>query len=199
MPANFLPLRTQRLVLRSFQSTDLDQVERYLMLPEVQRYLAWKIRDRLECKQLLETMCRQVSLQRPGDALAMAMTLRKAREEVLIGQVSLLWADATAAQGEIAVALSPEFRGQGYASEAIRAVVDLAFEEFRLHRVYCRTNARNIGAAALMKRLGFRLEAHFREHALYQGEWFDELHFAILDREWDRSSKVKELTVHRVA
>ena len=37
-----------------------------------------------------------------------------------------------------------------------------------------------------------RLEAHYREHALFQGEWDEELHFAILDREWLASDKVRE-------
>jgi RimJ/RimL family protein N-acetyltransferase len=44
-----------------------------------------------------------------------------------------------------------------------------------------------------------RLEAHYREHALFQGEWDEELHFAILDREWTRGGKVHELLKHRVA
>ena len=44
-----------------------------------------------------------------------------------------------------------------------------------------------------------RLEAHYREHALFQGEWDEELHFAILDREWLRGTQVKELTRHKVA
>ena len=47
-----------------------------------------------------------------------------------------------------------------------------------------------------------RLEAHYREHALFQGEWDEELHFAILDREWGRSPRVHEFNrfhIHRVA
>jgi RimJ/RimL family protein N-acetyltransferase len=44
-----------------------------------------------------------------------------------------------------------------------------------------------------------RLEAHYREHALFQGDWDEELHFAILDREWRRGEKVKELNRHMVA
>ena len=44
-----------------------------------------------------------------------------------------------------------------------------------------------------------RLEAHYREHALFQGEWDEELHFAILSREWQRSGKVEELSRHKVA
>ena len=45
---------------------------------------------------------------------------------------------------------------------------------------------------ALLKGIGMRLEAHYREHALFQGEWDEELHFAILDREWKPSEVVRE-------
>jgi RimJ/RimL family protein N-acetyltransferase len=44
-----------------------------------------------------------------------------------------------------------------------------------------------------------RLEAHFRAHALLMGEWHDELHFAMLEREWRRGAMVRELDRHRVA
>jgi RimJ/RimL family protein N-acetyltransferase len=47
--------------------------------------------------------------------------------------------------------------------------------------------------------MGMRLEAHYREHALFQGEWDEELHFAVLDREWQRGAKVREITRHKVA
>ncbi|UXN72481.1 GNAT family N-acetyltransferase [Devosia sp. A8/3-2] len=42
-----------------------------------------------------------------------------------------------------------------------------------------------------MQNMGMRLEAHYREHALFRGEWDEELHFAMLDREWNRPSKVR--------
>ena len=81
----------------------------------------------------------------------------------------------------------------------MKAIVDLAFEHFRLHRVFARTAGQNEASASLLRSLGMRLEAHYREHALFQGEWDEELHFAVLDREWQRGAKVREITRHKVA
>ena len=67
------------------------------------------------------------------------------------------------------------------------------------HRIFARCGADNQRSAKLMKALGMRLEAHYREHALFQGDWDEELHFAILDREWRRGTKVKEISRHMVA
>jgi len=191
-----LPIETDRLVLRTFEKTDLDALMSYHALPEVQRYLDWKTRDEVECKSALDAMCKHIALQRPGDTLTLAV-VRKADDQ-LIGHVSLRWSDATAAQGEIRFVFNPAFRSQGFATEAVTAIIDLAFDQFRIHRIFARCDARNTRSAKLMQRIGMRLEAHYREHALFQGEWDEELHFAVLDREWRRSSKVRELT-HRVA
>lgn len=191
------PIESGRLILRPFQKSDLDAVMGYHALPELQRYLEWKTRDRVEVKSALDAMVQQHHLQRPGDAIVLAV-VRKA-DELLIGQVSLRWTDATAAQAELRFIVRPEMRRQGYAREAVREMLDIGFERYGLHRIYARCAARNQASANLLRNLGMRLEAHYREHALFQGEWDEELHFAVLDREWLRGSKVKELHRNMVA
>lgn len=191
------PIETKRLILRPFQKSDLEAVMGYHVLPEVQRYLEWKARDRVEVKAALDAMALQHHLQRPGDALILAMVLKE--DNSLVGQVSLRWTDATAGQAELRFITSPENRRHGYAREAAREMLDIGFERYGLHRIYARCAARNQASANLLRNLGLRLEAHYREHALFQGEWDEELHFAILDREWLRGSKVKELHRNMVA
>ncbi|MEQ1770645.1 MAG: GNAT family protein [Devosia sp.] len=190
-------IKTERLILRSFDRSDLDAVMGYHALPDVQRYLDWKARDRVEIKAALEAMRKQTRLTRPGDTLTLAIVRKN--DSQLIGQVSLRWTDATASQAEIRFVLAPTYRRQGYGKEAASAMLTFAFDRFRLHRVFARTAGSNIGSANMLRALGMRLEAHYREHALFQGEWDEELHFAILDREWQRGSKVKELSRHKVA
>lgn len=197
MQMSGLPLETERLRLRTFQSADLDAVMGYHALPEVQRYLDWKARDRTEVRAALDVMCAQTRLTRPGDVLALAVC--RLNDDTLIGQVTLRWTDATAAQAELRFVFNPAFRRQGYAREAVRAMLDLGFDQLALHRIFARCDASNQPSARLLRVLGMRLEAHFREHALFQGEWDEELHFAVLDREWLRGSKVKELTRNMVA
>jgi len=196
MTNNHLPIETDRLVLRTFELSDLDAVMTYVNQPDVQRYLDWKARDKGECRQALDKMHTQVSLQRPGDMLSLAI-IRKT-DDALIGHMSLRWSDATARQGELRFVLNPDFRGQGYATEAVKAMLDLSFEQYQIHRIFARLDARNVSSVKLMRRIGMRLEAHYREHALFQGEWDEELHFAILDREWRRSDKVRELPLHNL-
>jgi RimJ/RimL family protein N-acetyltransferase len=191
------PIETERLLLRPFKRSDLEAVRRYLALPEMQRYLDWKVRDKADVGTALDAMIREHRLHRPGDAISLAI-VRKS-DTTLVGHVSLRWVDATAGQAEMRFIVSPDARRQGYAREAAKAALDLGFDGIGMHRIFARCSARNEASAKLLKRLGMRLEAHYREHALFQGEWDEELHFAILDREWVRGSKVRELSRHKVA
>jgi RimJ/RimL family protein N-acetyltransferase len=193
-----LPVETERLILRPFERSDIDGLGAYHALPSVQRYLVSRTRDKSEVAGALNIMRGHLNLQRPGDTLTLAM-VRKG-DKRLIGHVSLHWSDATAGQGEVRFVINPAFSGQGYASEAIGSLLDLAFEHYKIHRVFARCDGRNHHSIKLLQQIGMRLEAHYREHALFQGDWDEELHFAILDREWRQSSKVKELPPrHQVA
>jgi RimJ/RimL family protein N-acetyltransferase len=197
MPTPELPLATDRLELRYFEKSDRDCVAEYYALPEVQRYLDWKARDRVEVKAALDAMIAQRRLNRPGDTLTLAVSRRS--DNTMIGQVSLRWTDATAAQAELRFVFNPLYRRQGYATEAVKAVLDVGFDRLHFHRIFARCGADNQRSARLMKSIGMRLEAHYREHALFNGEWDEELHFAVLDREWKRASKVREVPHRMVA
>jgi RimJ/RimL family protein N-acetyltransferase len=195
MTVSLLPIETPRLLLRNFERDDYDGLCTYQPLREMQRYLEWPVRDNADVLTGLNLMRRQVALQRPGDTLSLAIVRKRDRH--LTGQISLRWSDATAGQGEVRFAIDPRYWNNGYASEAVTAVLDMAFDHFKIHRVSARCDGRNHRSAKLLQKLGMRLEAHYREHAMFQGEWDEELHFAILDREWRRSNKVRELPVRR--
>lgn len=186
-----LPIETETVIMRHFEPADLDQLKAYIGQMDVQRYMTGVMRDRKDPSDALQALCDHVTLRRPGDVFSLAIVSKKHGK--IIGHVSLTWQDATAGQGEITFLLHPHFAGQGFAKEAISNVLDVAFGHFRIHRVFARCEGRNHHSAKLFEQLGMRLEAHYREHALFQGEWDEELHFAILDREWRQSSKVRQL------
>ena len=192
-----LPIDTERLTLRAFERSDIDELTGFYGLPEAQRYLDLNARDRADVRSALESMRLQTRLTRPRDTLTLAVERKS--DARLVGHVSLIWTDATASQAELRFFFDPAVRRQNYGAESVRKLLDIGFDDFSFHRVFARCGAKSQGSARLLKELGMRLEAHYREHALFQGEWDEELHFAILDREWKRGSKVKELHRHMVA
>jgi RimJ/RimL family protein N-acetyltransferase len=133
-------------------------------------------------REELERRRRRTSLEAEGDVLQLAIVPRDVG--VVVGDVSLCWRSRAHRQGELGFVLHPDHHGRGYAREASRAVLELAFEGLGVHRVEGRCDARNVASAALMQRLGMRREAHLRENELFKGEWGDELVYAILAAEW---------------
>jgi RimJ/RimL family protein N-acetyltransferase len=176
------PILTNRLLLRPFRDDDLGPLHEIRSIPEVLRFTYWPAQTREQTREVIEQRRRMNHLTHEGDILVLAVeTLQTHR---LIGDVDLTWTSLEHRQGEVGVMLHPDGQGKGYAAEAVAALLRLAFDDLDLHRVVGRTDARNSAAAACMRRLGMRQEAHFHHLGMVDGEWYDELVFALLADEW---------------
>lgn len=177
------PIQTQRLHLRPLDPTrDVDAVHAYASRPDVCRYIPWAPRSRDEVAEWLSGERIRATLVDEGQALGLAVTLRSTAQ--LIGDVVLFWRSREHRSGEIGYVLNPDCAGHGYAGEAAGALLELGFDGLGLRRVVARVDARNEPSAALLRRLGMRLEAHLVQNEWFKGEWTDELDFAILADEW---------------
>ena len=175
------PLQTERLVLRPFAADDLDALFAIHSDESVARYLYWEARSREEVR---EALARKIaaSSARPGEWMSIAVTLRD--DGQLIGDCSLHWTSLEHRQGEIGFLFNPSFHGRGYATEAARALLEIAFRGLSLHRVVGRLEARNAASAAVLERLGMRREALLLENEFVKSEWQSELIYALLESEW---------------
>jgi RimJ/RimL family protein N-acetyltransferase len=126
------------------------------------------------------------SLRADGDKLSLAIVLRSTGE--LVGDDLLALPSVEHRQGEIGFVVHPDHQGHGYATEASRPLLEIAFGQIGLHRVVGRTEARNAASARVLEKLGMRREAHFVENEFVKGEWQSELVYAILDRDWGSRS-----------
>ena len=176
------PIVTPRLTLRSFAESDLPDYHDLFARPDVVRYLYLEPLDRDGALSLLRRRMAQGDLDSDG-GLVLAIELREPSPRV-IGEIMLWIKDRKNRQAEIGFVLHPEYQRRGFAREAASAVLDHAFGPANLHRVYGRTDGRNDASAGLMRSLGMRQEAHFRENEIFKGAWGDELIFAILEGEW---------------
>lgn len=176
------PLETARLRLRPFTRGDVDAVYDYRRREDVALYLFDVPLSREECALAVQQRIGQIALVEEEDKIVLGVELMD--DGTLIGEVSLILRNLAARQAEIGWIFHPDYQGRGYATEAAIALLDLAFRDGGMHRVMARCDARNVASAKLMERLGMRREAHFREHALFKGEWDEEFIYAILEREW---------------
>ncbi|MGO4384046.1 GNAT family N-acetyltransferase [Specibacter sp. RAF43] len=176
------PLRTERLRLRPVRAGDVPAINAYRSRPDVVRYLPHPPQTVADTELTVKSMMSQAALSEPGQWLDLAVEYGDGADPV--GEVLLKWDGADPRLGEIGFVFSPAAQGRGIAREACAAALDLAFTGFGWHRVEGICDDRNGRSAALMTRLGMRLEATFVESDWFKGEWVSLRHYAILGREW---------------
>ncbi|HEX3359372.1 MAG TPA: GNAT family protein [Solirubrobacterales bacterium] len=175
-------IRTERLLLRRFRESDLDRLAAMQALPKVARYLYWEPRSREEVAESLSQRIKTTKLEKDDDWVVLAV--ERQEDGLLLGDVTIFLRSVEHRQAEVGWVFHPDAGGQGYATEASRAIIDFAFDDLGAHRVFARTDLRNDPSSALCRRLGMRQEAHFRESEIFKGAWGDELVFAVLATEW---------------
>ena len=74
--------------------------------------------------------------------------------------------------------------GQGYMSEAVRAVIQFAFEDLDLHRIEAGYAPENVRSASLLKSCGFEVEGLQKGLLLINGIWVDHWVASLLNQEW---------------
>lgn len=169
-------------MLRPFVADDFDALYSTQSREDVARFLYWNPRSPDEVRVALDKKIASTAIESEDDVLALAVVLKTTNE--MVGDFVLQLLSEEHRLAEIGFIVHPDHQGRGYATEAGRALLGVAFRDLGLHRVIGRAEARNAASARVLEKLGMRREAHFVENELVKGESQSELLYAILDREW---------------
>jgi RimJ/RimL family protein N-acetyltransferase len=102
-----------------------------------------------------------------------------------IGRTDLFEIDRTNGSAALGITIGePALWGRGLGTDAVNALVDLAFGQLRMERVWLDTDADNARAQAAYTKAGFSREGILR-HAWFQdGHWSDDIRMSLLRDEW---------------
>lgn len=96
------------------------------------------------------------------------------RDDSAIGHVVLTDLDTQARTAELGwIVITPEEQGNGYATDAGRLVLDHAFDDRGLHKVWAQVNADNTASIRLLETLDFEREGVLRDQEYADGERID--------------------------
>jgi RimJ/RimL family protein N-acetyltransferase len=88
------------------------------------------------------------------------------------------------------LAIGPDYRRRGYASEAILLLLRYFFDELNYQKVSATVYSNNEASQHLHERLGFTLEGRIRRVVFTLGQHFDELHYGMTVEEFRANERI---------
>ncbi len=173
-------LHTTRLRLRPFEDSDADDLFALMRDAHVLRYWdapPWT--DRARADRFI-TGCRQLA----EDGSGARVVLERASDRAFLGWCHVTDWNPTYRSVGIGYVLASAAWGQGYATEAARAVLGWAFGALDLNRVQSETDTRNLASARVLEKLGFQREGTLRQDCIVDGDVSDSWVYGLLRREW---------------
>ena len=173
-------LYTERLRLRPFADADADALFALHSNAHVLRYWdgpAWTERGQADG---FLARCGLLAAEGTGARLA----IDRASDDTFLGWCSLTRWDPDNRSASLGYILDDHAWGSGYATEAVRALLQWAFDTLDLNRVQAEADTRNAASARVLEKLGFVLEGTLREDCVVNGEVSDSWVYGLLRRDW---------------
>lgn len=151
-------LSTSRLILRPPQREDADALVRIKSLPmkleEAQKAVAG----------MLEELCKPFTFH-------WVITL----EGEVIGRIKCWDINPYNGYLQLGYDIGPEYRGNGYMTEAVDAIIQFLMEKADVNRVFCSVRSGNVASRRVCEKCGMKLEGVMRQHYARQDGGFDDV------------------------
>ena len=153
-------IETKRLILRKPRMDDVPAVFLgWVQDPEVTRFPTWRPHENIG---QTESMLAKAITEWDGDARFHFMITLKNGD--LIGRIQL---HIEGHRVELGYVINKSFQGRGYMTETVRAIIDWAFQQPNIYRVYATTSVDNIASQRVMEKTGMLREGLLREYIVH--------------------------------
>jgi len=154
-------VETPRLRLRPPMMGDAEAIfTQYARDVEVTKYLLWRPHETIETVRDFLRHC--LAAREQGTTFPWAITRKS--DGRLLGMIE---ARIDASRAELGYALARPFWGQGFATEAVRAVVDLALAHPTIYRVWAVCDLENHASARVLEKAGLQREGVLRRWSVH--------------------------------
>lgn len=184
--AQFEPIETERLRLRSLRFEDAPTVKRLAGDRDIAK-TTLNIPHPYEDGMAEEWIARTHDAVARGDQISLAITLRADEQDGLIGAVGLVL-NKQNHSGELGYWIGKPYWNNGYGTEAAGALVAYGFRHRGLNRIQARHMTSNPASGRIMQKIGMSYEGTHRDAALRFGTYDDLAMYAILRSEWQNQA-----------
>ncbi|MBR8535187.1 GNAT family N-acetyltransferase [Carboxylicivirga sediminis] len=173
-------LKTERLIIRPIEANDASALFKYRSDKEANKYQGWIPETIKDAEAFISKVAKQPNVPETWFQLVL---IEPATQQI-IGDIGLHFLDSDNLQVELGCTLDKEYQGNGFATEALETMIDYLFNHLSKHRIITSIDPFNSSSIKLVERLGFRKEAHFVQSLLINGQWVDDLVYAVLKKDW---------------
>lgn len=172
-------LRGERVYLRPLEPDDAELVSRWYADDRVRKLVGDPPLSYARRRQRYEDATKE-----DGDAVY-RFVICMLDDDTAVGRADVFEIDRTNGNCAFGIAIGdPELWGRGLGTDAVDAIVDFAFGELRMERVWLDTDATNLRAQAAYRKAGFVVEGRLRHAWFVDGAYADDFRMALLRDEW---------------
>ena len=172
-------ITTKRLELRPIEFRDLDTIHALHSLAETDEYNTLGIPDNIETTQSIIEPWIADNNRIEVRNYTMAIELKSERE--FIGLFGLKLDHQKYNRAEVWYKVHPDYWNQGYATEALKAVLQFGFDTLGVHRIEAGCAVDNIGSVKVLEKAGMTREGRGRKILPLKSGWSDNFQYSILD------------------
>jgi Mlc titration factor MtfA (ptsG expression regulator)/RimJ/RimL family protein N-acetyltransferase len=176
------PIRTERLVLRQFQTLDAKDLADLMSNPDTLRYVEWTA---MNLEEVEEWIANQHGIRFPHSSKYCHLAVEDVQAGKVAGLATLWFRHNAFELAQFEIIIHPNSQRKGYATEAIHGLLRYAFNGLRVRRLVAMCDGRNLPARALLVKSGLRQESECIQDHLQKGEWVNTVGFAVLKQEYE--------------
>lgn len=178
---NFSPfpiLESERLRFRKLTDADAPEVLELRGNPEAMRFIPRPLLTSVEeAVDFIKMINNKID-----DNIDINWAVTEKENDKCIGFMGFYRTQPEHSRTEIGYMILPEYNGKGYVTEAVKTLLDFAFNTLNFHSIEAVIDSRHTASERVLLKNGFEKEAHFKENFYYNNEFTDTVIYSLLKR-----------------
>ena len=174
-------IETKRLILKPYHNTDASAVYKV-----INRKAVYDMTSAIPHPYPRESIEPWIDFTRKNIVYGCSYELGAFDKEAgnYLGNIGVVGISKRDNNAELAYFIDPNHWGMGYATEAVKGILEFGFNELKLERIVGRCMACNLASKRVMEKNGLLLEGLARHEIKKDGKYIDVFRLAILSTDY---------------
>lgn len=179
-----MKISTDRLILTEIIWDDLEDIHRLHSIFEVDEFNTVGLPNNIE--ETRQNIKPFVEAYKSSPQTKYTWNVKLVDTNEFIGLAGISLSNDKFKIGEIFYKLLPEFWGNGYATEISKKIIEIGFEDFKLHRITAGFAIENIKSKRVLEKSGLTAEGILRKILPIRGKWMDSYIYSIIEDDYKK-------------